>query len=155
MKEQGTGNSISVEGWKRHIIEFASKCEFGTPEFQALSDFYQLADLCEDTKSEELSQFAIGGHLTHLPHEKRLEVIMQRIVMLEHTIDQKKSNIPGYANAFSELSISFHELENATSDAAEINFTNDPAQQTAYVNRIYLEVLESIAEDIFAVHTRD
>src|SRR5688500_9125478 len=125
MKEMGKQEPTSVEGWQRHISEFSSKCEFGTPAFQALSDYYNLASLAEDTKSEEFSQFIAGGHLAHLPHESRVQLILHRIALLEHSIDQKQANIPDYAHAFTELSLSFQELMEEARNEAAVKFSND------------------------------
>lgn len=152
MKEWGKQAPTSVEEWGHYISEFSSKCEFGTPEFQALSDFYNLANLSEETKSEEASRFIAGGYLTHLPHETRVGLILQRIVLLEHSIDQKKTTIPGYSKAYTALQLAFEELNEAAKKDADFRFINDSEQQTSYVHNIYVEMLDFIADDIFEVH---
>jgi hypothetical protein len=152
MAEQDRHKSISLAGWKQHISEFAAKCELGTTEFQALIDYYNLAILSEETRSEESSQSVAGGHLAQLPHETRVGLILQRIALLEHTIDQKKATIPDYAAAYIDLTLAFQELSEAASDDADFRFKNNAEQQTSYVHKIYVEMLDSIADDIFEVH---
>jgi hypothetical protein len=154
MAEQEKHKSRSLKEWKGHISEFTAKCEFGTPEFQALSDFYSLANLSEETKSEEASQFIAGGHLTHLSHEARVGLILQRIALLEHSVDQKKATIPGYSKAYTDLTLAFEELSGAAKDDFDARFNNDPdpEQQSSYVHKIYVEMLDSIADNIFEVY---
>ena len=152
MKEGDNRRPVTAEEWSYHISEFASKCEFGSPEFQALSDFYNLGNLAEETRSEESSQFIGGGNLTHLPNETRRSLILHRIVLLEHTIDQKKASIPGYAKTYNDLTISFQELRDAAGKHAEAKYPNDPEQQTSYVHKTYAEMLDSISDGIFESH---
>jgi hypothetical protein len=154
MPERNINRPKTAEDWGDHISEFAAKCEFGTPEFQALSDLYNLANLSEETKSEEASQFLADGHLVHLPHETRVGLILQRIVLLEHSIDQKKATIPGYSKAYNNLTVAFQELNEAARKDADSRFKSDHEQQKSYIYKVYVDVLDSIADDIFDVHNR-
>ena len=152
MKEQAQREPETVEEWTHHISEFASKCEFGTSEFQALSDFYNLARLADYTRGEDVSEFVAEGHLMHLSHEARLGVILQRIALLEHTIDQKSASVPGYAATYDELSISFQELRGAASAEAKTKYGDNQEQQASYVHSIYERMLDFISEDLFERH---
>jgi hypothetical protein len=131
-----------------HISEFANHWEVGTPEHGAVHDFLNLQRLYERFGQEQPDFFDHLGNEAAMTPEHRAARDVQKIAILEHTIEQKQASLPGYADAYMDLGLSFSELMRTAKTEAEAKFPT-VEEQTDSVKQIYTEIMDMISGTIF------
>src|SRR6266545_1142912 len=129
MKENIRDRDATAVEWSSYISEFAHKWEFGTPEYLAISDFHTLRELYEQFGKEPYTQLAKASGEIKLSAEQRTTVALQRIVLLEHAIEQNQSHIPRYASAYEEIYSSFNSMIGTAAQEAETKFPDQAEKQ--------------------------
>ena len=132
-----------------HISEFAHKWEFGTSEFYAVYDFHNLQCLYGQIGEEYHSELGRVNGEANMSPEDRKNVVLQRIVFLEHTIEQNSARIPGYASAYLEISSSFQDMIGAAAKEARAKFPTEEGKQTDYTQTVYNDMLAGVYEIVF------
>jgi len=150
MSERENKIPVTTEEWSDHISEFSHKWENGTPEHYAVNDFYNLQKLYGEIGQEPKSELAKVSGEANLSTEQRATLTLQRVALLEHTIEQNKAHIKGYSSAYLEMSTSFQNLISAASQDGRSKFPNEEENQTAYIKQIYQETLDYVVDNIFA-----
>jgi len=80
----------------------------------------------------------------NMTRENRTNLMLQRIALLEHTIEQNQARIPGYSSAYLEMSISFQHMVSAAASEARVIYSKEEDKQTAYIKKVYDETLDYI-----------
>jgi len=149
MTEQDINRPKTTDEGMDHISEFAHKWELGTPEHCAVNDFLNLQLLYGrfgEKPSGNLSEISGESSLTQEQRENR---DLQKIALLEHSIEQNQARLPGYSNAYVHLSVSFQELLGSAAMEAKAKFTDDSEKEKEYVKKIYEETLDYVYGDVF------
>src|SRR5687767_10502711 len=96
MQERNINRPATAEEWMDHISEFAHKWELGSPEHCAVNDFLNLQRLYSRFGEKPHDYLADVSGESSLSQEHREDRDIQKIVLLEHTIEQNQARIPGY-----------------------------------------------------------
>ncbi len=149
MQERNKNRPTTADDWMDHISEFAHKWELGSPEHCAVNDFLNLQSLYHRFGEKPEDRLAKLSGESSLSQEHRENRDIQKIVLLEHTIEQNQARIPGYSNAYVQLSVSFQELLGAATREAQGKFPDDIEKQNENVKHIYDEALDYAFSDVF------
>src|SRR6266487_7095273 len=84
-----------------------------------------------------------------LSQEQRDNRDLQKIALLEHSIEQNQARLPEYSNAYVHLSVGFEDLLKSAAGEAKAKFPDDSEQQKEYINKIYEEALDYAYGDVF------
>jgi len=137
MKEQGKQGAESVGQIGEKLIQFIETAEFGSPEYQATSDYLFLRQCEESLKHEQQNGW-----------ESQARITEQKIALLQLSIYQNQSRIKGYDHAYSHVGIEFeHGLIDAARREARELFPNHPEHQNYHVGNLY-ETFFDRAQDI-------
>src|SRR5690349_9473568 len=96
MTEWGNQNSETANQIGKNLIEFVQEAEFGTPQYQAVSDYLFLK---QSEKSLQLEQ--------NNGWESQARISEQKIALLQLSIYQNQSHIKGYDTAYAHVGIEF------------------------------------------------
>ena len=149
MKEGARSSPETAEEWISYIAEFAHKSEFGSPDFLAINDFRNLRELYSQINMEPYTHLAKASGEAKLSPEQRVTVTLQRIALLEHTIEQNQSGIPGYASAYEVIYSSFNSMIGTAAQEARIKFPNQEEKQAEYTQHIYGLALDYVSSSIY------
>jgi len=149
MKEFDNREPETADEWMDHISEFAHKWELGSSEHCAVNDFLNLQNLYNRFGEESRGKFAERTGKSQLSPEDRKNLDLQKIALLEHTIEQNQARIPRYSNAYVHLVSSFDYLLGTAAKEAEIKFSGDNDKQKEHVQNIYNEALGYAYQDVF------
>jgi hypothetical protein len=93
------------------IVGYAEKAEFGTPEFQALSDYFDKENLLNTYNMQiRMAEHPDAHEVSEIKIESIMRVSEMQIALLEHQINQKKSVVPGYDRAMQYIEWGFDQL---------------------------------------------
>jgi hypothetical protein len=153
MPERDQNISETTEQIGNGLIEFIEKTEFGTPEYQAVSDYLYLRESEERLKQEQKNALLAKDDAdTKSYWEGRARISEQKIALLELSIHQNQSRIKGYESAYVHVGIGFeHSLVTAAYKEAKQLFAHDTEQQDFYVNNLSARFLDQ-AENI--IHSK-
>jgi hypothetical protein len=141
MPEREKNRPTTSEEWMEHVYEFIYKWEVGSPEHRAVSDFLNLQRLySEFGEKPDDYQSKISG-ASSLSQEQREARDLQKIALLEHTIEQNLASIPGYSNVKVYLTATFDDLFGAASSEANAKFPDNTEKQSEYVKETFERVL--------------
>jgi hypothetical protein len=149
MQERNKNRPRTADEWMDYISEFAHKSELGSPEHCAVNDFLNLQRLYNQFGEKSHDHLPDTSGEASLSQEHRESRDIQKIALLEHTIEQNKARIPGYSDAFVHLHISFQDLLGAAIKEAQSRFPNDVEKQNEDVRHIYDEALGYVFSDVF------
>src|SRR5687767_4501450 len=107
MQERNRNRPTTADEWMDHISEFAHNWELGSPEHSAVNDFLNLQRLYSGFGEKPHHYLADVSGESGLSQEHRENRDIQKIALLEHSIEHDQARIPGYANAYVHLHISF------------------------------------------------
>lgn len=155
MPERDFNRPKTTDEWMDHISEFAHKWEVGTPEHCAVNDFLNLQRLYGQFGEEPQNLLDQMNGEASLSPENRASRDLQRIVLLEHTIEQNQARVPGYSDAYMHLNLSFLDLLGAASGEAKTKFSEEETKQTEYIKNIYEEALGYVYSDLFDKQNRN
>src|SRR5688572_6658502 len=133
MAEREISQPETAEQLSQQLIEFVDKAEFGTVQFRAVNDYFDLQKLysLQQTYVEFLEKDA-GNKIDR---ESMLRVQEMKIALLEHQIEQNKSQLPGYSGAYHHIGNALGEIGGLARTEAEKKHT-DIKEQNLYVGRI-------------------
>jgi hypothetical protein len=133
MAERDTPQPETAEQLSQQLIEFVDKAEFGTVQFRAVSDYFDLQGLYSLQKT--YVEFLEGDAGTKIDRESRLRIQEMKIALLEHQIEQNKSQLSGYSGAYYHMENALGEIDGLARIEAEKKHT-DIKEQNLYVGRI-------------------
>ena len=148
MPERDKNIPETAEQFGQGILEFVQKTEFQTPQYEAVSDFFDLRRLQESLKIDNGNAISnIDDPEKNRYWESQTRITEFKIAFLEHQINQNQSRVKGYQSAFVNLGIGFDELVSIAGREAEEKFPENEQQQFFYIEKIFTGVV-SKAEDI-------
>jgi len=133
MAERETSQPETAEQLSQQLIEFVDKAEFGTVQFRAVSDYFDLQGLYSLQKT--YVEILEGDAGNKIDRESMLRVQEMKIALLEHQTEQNKSQLPGYSGAYHHMENTLGEMEGLARIEAEKKHT-DIKDQNLYVGRI-------------------
>ena len=148
MKEWVNKQPESADEWSTYITEYVHEQDFGSPGFEAVNDFYNLQNFYWQTKEDRLVGTDLINGKANLSTKERRDLVLRKISLLEHTIDQKEGSVPGYASAYLEIRSSFNDMIFAATREAKINFPENKTKQSEYVQEIYGQTLTFVLSSI-------
>ena len=111
MNESGETPLKSPEEVGEDLMAFAEKADFGSPEFQALSDYFDQQKLLGTYQIQlRMAEHPGTGELSEVKTGSRLRISESKIALLEHQIDQKKAVVRGYDRSFQFMESVFDQL---------------------------------------------
>lgn len=147
MIEDETPAAETSESLTNQLIELVEETEFGKPSYQAISDYFDLSEL-RDKRGVNLINLEAENHPKRKREESQLRIHEARIALLEHQIDQNKSQLPGYARSFSRIDVRFKDLQTLSGIEAD-GKSKDPHERRYYVAE-KLGVAKARVQDIIA-----
>jgi len=143
---------VTSEEWSDHLVSLAAEAQFGMPEHSAVSDYLNLQELYSNFGKEPQSQLARANGEANLPAESRVRVTELKLALLEHTIEQNRARIPGYSDAYVEISTGFEDLVGAAVKEAKARFS-DEEKQIAYVAEVHVRTIDNMNFEVFRTQT--
>jgi hypothetical protein len=125
----------TAEQMGMRLIELVDKAEFGTPEFQAVSDYLLLEELLTSLNSPDRE----AGSESDPP------VLEIRVALHQNQIEYNKSNIRGYAFGFREIERAVDDLISATIFESEQKH-GDKKDQDAYISEVGNVAMDAVRE---------
>jgi hypothetical protein len=148
MKDWENRRPETVEDLSDQLVEFAAEFEFDTPEHYAVCNFLNLQQLYIELGDEpQPHRYVVSGE-KNLSAEERRNLIVQKIALLEHTIDQNHAHIPGYAKTYGHMVGSFDDLMSVAADEAKEKYY-DEEKLKAYVREIYDRTIDLMNTDVY------
>ena len=126
MAERNTPQPETAEHLGLQLLEFVDKTEFGTPEFQAVSDYLDLRSLREEPEDD--------------PQINKIE-----IALLKRQIAQCKSQLPRYSRTFGQIERDFADLLTVSGLEAQQKFS-ESSEQDQYISQICQVALNGVQE---------
>jgi hypothetical protein len=141
----------SPEEAGEELVAFAEKAEFGTPEFQVLCDSYDLEGLYQTYSSQlKMAENPGTGIYSEFKAVSRVRITETKIALLEHQIEQKQNQVPGYDHALQYMDSLFDVIGNAAADdQGEIEIAVDEDDQTEYPSVSYLNYHKRAREIVY------
>lgn len=134
MAERDTLQPESAEQLGQQLLEFVDKAEFGTAQFRAISDYFDLHTLYgrQKTYRKPLD----GGSKNDVSFESSLRVYEMKIALLEHQIEQNKSQISGYSGAYQHMETALEDIGSIAAAEAEKKYA-DTTERRRYISQIW------------------
>jgi hypothetical protein len=133
MAEKDAPQPETVEQLGQQLMEFVDKAEFGTAQFRAVSDYFDLQGLYSHQKT--YVEILEGDPRSKVDAESMLRVQEMEIALLEHQIEQNKSQLSGYSGAYQHMETALENISSLALVEAEKKHT-DIEEQKRYVWRI-------------------
>src|SRR5687768_15525984 len=111
----------TAEQLGQRLIELVVQTEFGTAQFQAVSDYLDLQSI-RRLRDEHISELAGKTELRAI-EESDLRIYEMKIAFLERQIEQNKSRLPGYSHTYLRVETGFTDLQTVSGLEAEQKFT--------------------------------
>ena len=147
--EEGKNGTETAEQQGQRILEFVQGAEFGTTQYEAASDFFDLKDLEQSLKQEVKNARSKKDDPEGNQYwGSRARISEQKIVLLEHQIDQNSSRVTGYQSAYVHLGIALEELFSIAHREAEGKFPENTEQQNFYVENLYDTVFNKAQDSV-------
>ena len=145
MTERDKKQAESSAQMREELFGYVNKSEFGTPQFQAISDFILLSDLSVqlDEDKDYKRQVMEGKSEIDFNRESRLRINEYRIALISNQIDQNKTTMKGYQRSFDFISISLANTTEQTSREPESAKEYDHDEAKIY-NTLYNNVKDII-----------
>src|SRR5688572_12048624 len=107
MAERNTQQPESAEELGQKLLEFVGKAEFGTVEFRAISDYLDMRGYYG------LRKWNIDGLAGKSEAERAsdIRICEMKIALLEHQIDQNKSQLPGYSGIYQHMETALENID--------------------------------------------
>jgi hypothetical protein len=151
MTEWETPKPKTAEQVGNRLLEFVGNTEFGTPEYQAVSDYLHLKQLEESLKIEQRNTLSKDDDPEGKMHwESQARITEQEIAIHRSQIYQRQSQVKGYDGSYTHVGIGFEfDLVDAARKEAQRLYPQDPTQQDFYKSEIqsqYFGKAESIID---------
>jgi len=148
MTEWANRQPESADDWSSFVAEYTHTCEFGDSKFQAINDFHNLQRLYRQAHQDNLVGTDTVNGKSMLTPEERRDLSLKRIVLLEHTIEQKAGSLVGYEATYMQIRDGFDSMLFEASKEAKTNFPDDEPKQTEYVQKLFDETLGYLSMSI-------
>jgi len=151
MSDREKKSPETAEQIGQELIKFIENTEFGTPQYQAVSDYLHLQQLEQSLKLERANALSNDGNLERKMHwESQAKISEQEIAFHRFQIYQNQSRVKGHDSAYTHVGIGFeHDLVSAAHGEAEVLFAEDKEQQSYYVRDLrsrYLDKAQSTVD---------
>ena len=148
MPERETNKADTAEQFGQKILKFVEGTEFGTPQYEAVSDFLDLNRLKESLKTSIRNSHSNNEDPERRSYwESQARITELEIALLNHQADQRQSRVKGYQAAFVRFGIGLEELQSITRKEADEKIPENKQEQINYQDRVYSSVVLK-AEDI-------
>jgi hypothetical protein len=137
---------------KKDLLHYLADATFGSPKYQGFMDCMHQDEL-NDTREDLIN--SLGEETNALSKEVKLSTLRmneQRMVLLEHTIEQKCMTLPGYFDAYYTVWGAFDNLGLVLHKEAEQIYPNNVKEIKIYVTREWSEIWDEARE---ALQNRD
>lgn len=114
MQDRDTGGLLETANVKaQELLLFVQQTEFGTPQFQAISDYLNLREL-ERNLDFVLGQMSKGVKAVNdVRLQSRRRRTEMKMALLEHTIAQNQAGLRRYSAAYSYVCESIESINSA------------------------------------------
>lgn len=130
------------------ILEFVHGIEFGTPQYEAVSNFFDLKDLEQSLKQEYKNALSREDDRESSQYwGSRARITEHKIALLEYQISQNNSRVKGYQSAYVHIGIGLEELYSIAHTEAEGKFPEDNVEQSFYAENLYDTIFDK-AQDV-------
>jgi hypothetical protein len=146
LSERQTPEPETAEQIGQQLLEFVESTEFGKPEFQAVSDYFQLQALYESHQIR-LEQVQSKDGSDRLSAESDLRSNDFQIAFLEFKIEQNKSILPGYDKSYKRVDRALDDMIMVSSREADEKYA-DPVKQKEYRDMIYTVATDAVKDII-------
>ncbi len=141
MTEGREGESITEtsEQVGNRLVEFVQNAEFGSPEYQAVSDYIHLKSL-ENSLVVEMRNARNNEKEPERKNywESQARITEQEIALHRTQIYNYRSRLMGYDTAYTYVGVGFeHDLYDAAHREADGLYAEDPVQQDFYTKDIH------------------
>ena len=145
MTERETPQPETAEQLGQQLLEFVDKSEFGTVQFRAISDYLDLRGYyaLRNWNVESLARKSEAEIASDI------RVNEMKIALLEHQIEQNKSQLPGYSGAYRHMETALEDIDSLAKVEAEQKHT-DFKEHEGYVRMIW-EVTYDGAHEIVSL----
>lgn len=147
MAERDKPQPETAEQLGQQLLEFVDKAEFGTVQFRAVSDYLDLQALYGFRKWT-IDELAVNSE-NQVERKGDIRVNEIKIALLEHQIEQNKSQISGYSGAYHHLKTSLEDIDSLAKVEAEKRYSGIKEQEL-YVRKIW-EVTYNGAHEIVSM----
>jgi hypothetical protein len=137
---------------KKDLLHYLADATFGSPKYQGFMDCMHQDELY-DTREDLLN--SLGNETDPFSKEVKLSTLRmneQRMVKLEHTIEQKSMTLPGYFDAYYTVWGAFDNLGSVLHKEAEQLYPNNFKEIEIYVTREWSDIWDETRE---ALQNRD
>ena len=118
----------------QQLLEFFEKTEFGTAQFKAVSDYLDLKTL--HTLRELNIHTSAGDNEAKTKRESEIRIYEMKIALLEHQIEQNKSQLSGYSKAYQLMETALKDIDTLARVEAEKKHA-DIKEQKRYARQIW------------------
>lgn len=147
MTERREEHDITAEQQGHDLVELARSAEFGTPQYEALSDFFALHALEGKQIQYEKNALSKPDDPEHRQSwESAMRVNEQKIALLEHEIYMRQSRSNGYAKVYLHVDVGFDDLSTLASNEAEVKFPGDEPRQRTEKKEIFSRFFDEAEE---------
>ena len=152
MTERDLPKPETAEQVGNRLLEFIGKAEYGTPEYQAISDYLHLKHLEQSLKIEQRNTISKDDDPEGKMHwESQVRITEQEVAIHRSQIYQRQSQIKGYDGAYTRVGIGFDfDLVGAARKEAERLYPQEPTQRDFYKREIHSQYFgraESIIDE--------
>jgi hypothetical protein len=121
-KERGKSKLSASEKIQLQLSEYLKDASVGDAKYQAFSDLYYKNVLIDDL---EKTVKQIKENPYQMVESRTIQTSGMLFVLLDHEIDQKKTSIPGYYEAYLDLHNGFEKLHDSLFQEMRKNPAND------------------------------
>ncbi len=145
MLEGDKGEFETAEAFGHTLLEYVKGAEFGTPRYQALSEYFVFRDLRHELDTAQGHAESQDSEEADAYWTSQRQITEMRIALLEHQIDLHNFQIPGYLSAYAHIDSGFQDLQVMASQDAKEHFPNPQQQRFADASRL----AERVAEEAY------
>jgi hypothetical protein len=139
MTDRDTGNQGEAKPFGQELVSFVEGLRFGTPEFRAVSDYFQEQKLYREMALHRNNSLSRGNDRAQTGYWESEERISEaKIALLQHQIYQNETQLEGYSKTYYHFkSMLESDLALASNNEANKKFPNDEASNSAYAKQVY------------------
>ena len=132
------------------VQKWVEEKQFGTPEYQAISDYVELQTLEKFWRIYHQNLLSADDESKRLSLESQVRINEFQIALLNHQISQSKSRVSGYGKAYSNMVTFFEEeLLWAAQEDALLHFPEDKKKQEEFYYEKYDSVYSNVEDLVY------
>ena len=150
-REREDGSPETAEQIGKELLKFVGSTEFGTPPYQAASDYLNLQELYQHLRLEKNNERGSKKNTSenwYASSKKRITEL--KIALLEHQISQNQSRLRGYAYTYFHMESEFDGLGMLVADEAHTKFPSDELTRQVHFDDIYGGFFEKAQDIVFS-----